>query len=117
MLIAIERSRTVSAPAFSSSPFRCTPTFPDCSWLTVKSYDLQWGQVRNTVGKYNTVQPVAKVKQTNSIFESQSIRVAAERTPFFNAPLPAGGQESQKRLQQQWAVLYTDMQRAELFGT
>jgi L-ribulose-5-phosphate 3-epimerase len=83
----------------------------------LKDYNLRWAEVRNIWGKYNTAQPVEKVKEANGIFDSNGIRVSIEGTPFFKVPLPPEGPEGQKKLDQQWAVLDAAMERAKLFGT
>jgi L-ribulose-5-phosphate 3-epimerase len=83
----------------------------------LKEYNLRWAEVRNIWGKYNTAQPVEKVKEANGIFDSNGIKVSIDGTPFFKVPLPAEGPEGQKKLDQQWAVLDAAMERAKLFGT
>jgi L-ribulose-5-phosphate 3-epimerase len=83
----------------------------------LREYNLRWAEVRNIWGKYNTAQPVEKVKEANGIFDSNGIHVSIEGTPFFKVPLPAEGPEGQKKLDQQWAVLDAAMERAKLFGT
>jgi sugar phosphate isomerase/epimerase len=83
----------------------------------LKSYNLHWAEVRNIWGKYNTAQPADKVKEANSIFDSNGIHVSIEGTPFFKVPLPADDAEGQKKLDKEWAVLDAAIERAKIFGT
>ena len=83
----------------------------------LKEYNLRWAEVRNIWGKYNTAQPVEKVKEANGIFDSNGINVSIEGTPFFKVPLPADDAEGHKKLDREWAVLDAAMERAKIFGT
>jgi sugar phosphate isomerase/epimerase len=83
----------------------------------LREYNLKWAEVRNIWGKYNTEQPVEKIKEARAIFDEHGIRVSVDGTPFFKVPLPAENAEGQKKLDQQWAVLDAAMERAKLFGT
>jgi L-ribulose-5-phosphate 3-epimerase len=86
-----------------------------CKFL--KEYNLHWAEVRNIWGKYNTAQPAEKVKEANSIFDSNGIHVSIEGTPFFKVPLPADDAEGRKKLDKEWATLDAAMERAKIFGT
>jgi sugar phosphate isomerase/epimerase len=78
--------------------------------------NLRWAEVRSIWGKYNTSQPVEKIKEARGIFDEHGIRVSIEGTPFFKVPLPAETPEGQKKLDQEWATLDSAMERAKLFG-
>ena len=83
----------------------------------LRNYNLRWAEVRNVWGKYNTEQPVEKVKEARGIFDEHGIKVSIEGTPFFKVALPAEGAEGQKRLDQQWKVFDAAVERAKVFGT
>lgn len=83
----------------------------------LKDYNLHWAEVRNIWGKYNTAQPADKVKEANGIFDSNGIHVSIEGTPFFKVPLPPDDAEGRKKLDKEWAVLDSAMERAKIFGT
>ena len=83
----------------------------------LREHNLRWAEVRNMWGKYNTEQPADKVRQARGIFDEHGIRVSIEGTPFFKVPLPAENPEGQKKLDREWAVLDSAMERAKLFGT
>jgi L-ribulose-5-phosphate 3-epimerase len=80
-------------------------------------HGLKWAEVRNIWGKYNTEQPVDKVREARSIFDEHGIKVSIEGTGFFKIPLPPETPEGQKKLDEQWALLDRCMERAKLFGT
>ena len=79
----------------------------------LKEHNLRWAEVRNLWGKYNTEQPMAKVKEAKGIFDEHGIRISVEGTGFFKVPLPA----SDAALDAQWTLLSNAMDRARLFGT
>ncbi len=79
----------------------------------LKEHGLRWGEVRNIWGKYNTAQPVAKVREAKAIFDEHGIRVSVEGTGFFKIALP----ENDAALEEQWTLLNNAMDRARLLGT
>jgi sugar phosphate isomerase/epimerase len=80
-------------------------------------HGLKWAEVRNIWGKYNTEQPIEKVREARAIFDEQGIQVSIEGTGFFKVPLPPETPEGQKKLDDQWALLDRSMERAKVFGT
>src|SRR5215472_6634250 len=80
-------------------------------------FGLKWAEVRNIWGKYNTEQPIEKVREAARIFDEHGIRVSIEGTAFFKIPLPPDTAEGQKRLDREWALLDASMERAKAFGT
>ena len=79
-------------------------------------HNLKWSEVRNIWGKYNTEQPMDKVREARSIFDEHGVHVSIEGTGFFKVPLPAETPEGQKKLDEQWALLDRSMERAKAFG-
>jgi sugar phosphate isomerase/epimerase len=83
----------------------------------LREYGLAWAEVRNIWNKYNTAQPVEKVKEARSIFDEHGINVSIEGTGFFKVPLPADTLEGRRKLDAQWALLDAAMERAAIFKT
>ncbi len=83
----------------------------------LREYELGWAEVRNIWGKYNTEQPMEKIREARGIFDQNGIKVSIDSTPFFRIPLPAESAEGQRILDEQWALLNTSMERARAFGT
>src|ERR1043166_7849121 len=52
----------------------------------LREYNLQWAEVRNIWGKYNTAQPMDKIRQARAIFAEHGIHVSIEGTGFFKVP-------------------------------
>jgi sugar phosphate isomerase/epimerase len=83
----------------------------------LSEYGLGWAEVRNIWGKYNTEQPMEKIREARGIFDQNGIKVSIEGTAFFRIPLPPESAEGQRILDEQWALLNTSMERAKAFGT
>ena len=80
-------------------------------------YNLKWAEIRNIWNKYNTEQPVEKVREARGILDEHGIKVSVEGTGFFKIPLPPETPEGQKKLDEQWALLDRSLERAKAFGT
>src|SRR3954453_4231977 len=83
----------------------------------LQGYGLGWAEVRNIWGKYNTGQPMEKVREAKAILDEHKIQVSIEGTGFFKVPLPAETPEGQKALDEQWSLLDAAMERGKAFGT
>src|SRR6266540_1666204 len=83
----------------------------------LQAHNLKWAEVRNIWGPYNTAQPIEKVREANKILDDHGIKVSVEGTGFFKIPLPADTPEGQKKLDAQWALLETAMERAKALGS
>lgn len=83
----------------------------------LREFGLGWAEVRSIWGKYNTVQPVEKIREAKAIFAEHGIRVSIEGTPFFKVPLPPDTAEGRNALEAQWKLLDAAMERAAVFGT
>src|SRR5262249_29573901 len=68
-------------------------------------HGLRWAEVRNIGGKYNTEQPIEKVREAVKILDEQGVKVSVEGTGFFKIPLPPEGPEGQAILDRQWKLL------------
>src|SRR3954454_13153291 len=79
--------------------------------------NLHWAEVRNIWGPYNTSQPMEKVREAGKILDEHGIKVSIEGTGFFKVPLPPDTPEGMKKLDAQWALLDSSMERAKAFGT
>src|SRR5579872_4785133 len=80
-------------------------------------HNLKWAEVRNVWGKYNTDQPMDKIKEARGILDEHGIKVSIEGTGFFKIPLPPETADGHKRIDQQWELLDASFERAKAFGT
>ena len=79
----------------------------------LREFGLQYAEVRNVWGKYNTAQPVEKIQELRGIFDQHRIKTSILGTGFFKVPLPASAAE----LDNQWSLLASAMERAKVLGT
>jgi L-ribulose-5-phosphate 3-epimerase len=78
---------------------------------------LKWAEVRNIWGKYNTEQPIEKVREAKAILDEHGVKVSIEGTGFFKIPLPPDGPAGQEKIERQWELLDRSFERAKIFKT
>jgi sugar phosphate isomerase/epimerase len=84
----------------------------------LREFNLGWAEVRNVWGKYNTAQPLDKIRELRAIFDQHKIRTSVLGTGFFKIPLPdTNTAEGRATLDNQWSLLDTAMERATILGT
>ena len=83
----------------------------------LKEFNLHYAEVRNVWGKYNTAQPVEKIKELRGIFDEHGIHTSILGTGFFKVALPPEGPAGQEALDKQWTLLDGAMDRAKILGT
>lgn len=83
----------------------------------LSEHQLKWAEIRNIWGKYNTGQPMEKVREARSILDERGVKVSIEGTGFFKIPLPPETPIGQRILDQQWELLDDAFERAKVFGT
>jgi L-ribulose-5-phosphate 3-epimerase len=83
----------------------------------LREFNLNYAEVRNVWGKYNTAQPLEKIKEARAIFDQNSIKISILGTGFFKVPLPAETPEGRDALDKQWTLLDGAFERAKIFGT
>lgn len=83
----------------------------------LKENGLAWAEVRSIWGKYNTSQPVDKVKEARGIFDANGIHTSILGTAFFRGQLPPEGPEGQTALDKEWKLLDDAFERAAILGT
>ncbi len=81
------------------------------------SFGLEYAEVRSIWGKYNTEQPLEKIREARKIFDEHRIRTSVLGTPFFKVPLPPETPEGNQALDKEWKVLDAGMERAKIMGT
>ena len=83
----------------------------------LREFNLNYAEVRNIWGKYNTAQPIEKIKEARAIFDRNHIQVSILGTGFFKVPLPAETPDGREALDKQWTLLDGALERAKIFGT
>jgi sugar phosphate isomerase/epimerase len=80
-------------------------------------FKLRYAEVRNIWGKYNTSQPLERVREAKGIFDKAGIRTSVLGTAFFKIPLPPDTPAGRGVLDNQWSLLASAMERAAILGT
>jgi len=83
----------------------------------LQRFGLSYAEIRNIWGKYNTVQPIDKIREAKGLLQEYGIKLSVLATPFFKIPLPADTPAGQQVLDEQWKLLDASMERAKLLGT
>ncbi|HEY3742559.1 MAG TPA: sugar phosphate isomerase/epimerase family protein [Bryobacteraceae bacterium] len=79
----------------------------------LQSFGLGYAEVRSIWGKYNTSQPLEKVKEARQILDAHKVRTSVLGTAFFRGAVPTEG----AALDAQWKLLDDAFARAEILGT
>lgn len=79
----------------------------------LRRFNLRYAEVRSIWGKYNTEQPIEKVKEARAIFDEYQIKTSILGTPVFKVPLP----KDDAALDAQYKLLDDAMARAQVLGT
>jgi sugar phosphate isomerase/epimerase len=116
---------TLGAPLFSAelSKFPLGVTTdeidddPAVASKFLNEFHLNYAEVRNVWGKYNTAQPLDKIRELRSIFDQHQIRCSVLGTGFFKIPLPENTPEGRAILDNQWSLLGGAFERAKVLGT
>jgi sugar phosphate isomerase/epimerase len=83
----------------------------------IKSYNLNWAEIKNLWGKYNTAQDTATVKKAKSLLDQYGLRVPLLCTSIFKCDLPPPGEERKNVIKTQHEVLRKAIENARIFGT
>lgn len=83
----------------------------------LREFGLEYAEVRNLWGRYNTAQPIERVREARSLLDQHGIRTSVLATGFFKIPLPPETREGQAILEEQWALLEGAIARAKILGT
>lgn len=79
----------------------------------LKDMGLGWAEVRSVWGKYNTEQPLEKIKEIRSTFDANGIKTSVLGTAFFRGQVPT----TEAALDKEWKLLDAAFDRAEILGT
>ena len=84
----------------------------------LQRFGLRYCEIRNLWRKYNTSQPLEKIRAARRMLDDAGIRLAILDTGFFKIRLPAAdSDDAAKVLQEQWDLLDRAFERADILGT
>lgn len=73
---------------------------------------LHWVEVRSVWGKYNTEQPLDRVREARAAFDAARVRTSIVDTAFFRGSIPA----TPTALDKEWRLLDAAMDRGDILG-
>ena len=56
----------------------------------LRGFGVGWAEVRSVWGRYNTDQPLDKIREARAILDSNQVRTSVVDTAFFSRPAAAG---------------------------
>jgi L-ribulose-5-phosphate 3-epimerase len=83
----------------------------------LREFGLEYAELRNIWGRYNTVQPMEKIREAKALMDEHKVKTNVLATGFFKIPLPPEGAAGEAVLEQQWALFESAVARARIFGT
>ena len=83
----------------------------DIEFLT--GFGVKNVELRTIWGKYNTAQPLEKIREARKMLDAAGMRTSVVGTAFFRGQLPADS----AALDKEWTLLGDAMDRAEILGT
>ena len=117
---ALSLSRALGMP-LSQLPLGVTTDEIDDDVMTaikfLREFKLNYAEIRNVWGKYNTEQPADKMRELRKMFDENQMKVSILGTGFFKIPLPPDTPEGRATLDNQWSLLDRAMERAKIVGT
>src|SRR5688572_7360137 len=85
-------SRGLSAVELSRFNLGVTTDEIDDDVLTaarfLREFNLRFAEIRNIWGKYNTAQPLDKIREARSLLDEHGLKTSILGTGFFKIPLP-----------------------------
>lgn len=82
-----------------------------------KEFGLEWCEIRNLWGKYNTALTLDKIREARALLDNYSVKLSILGTGFFKIPVPPDIPEGRAILDNQWSLLDGAMERAKILGT
>src|SRR6266852_1445965 len=82
----------------------------------LQAFGVRYVELRSIWGKYNTSQPLDKIREARRLLDAANMRTSVVGTAFFRGALPRETPEGNEELQKQWALLNDAMDRAEILG-
>lgn len=82
----------------------------------LQEFGVRWAEIRSIWGKYNTVQPAARVRDAGAILNAHQVKTAVLGTAFFRGALPPQTPQGHAELDQEWALLDAAIERAHILG-
>jgi L-ribulose-5-phosphate 3-epimerase len=83
----------------------------------IHQHGLGYAELRSIWGKYNTSQPLEKVREAKALLDEYQLKTSIADTAFFRGSLPPDTPEGKRVIDEQWTLLDEAMTRAKILGT
>src|SRR5881409_2790633 len=80
-------------------------------------FGLDYAELRSIWGKYNTEQPLDRIRAARTLLDKHGIKTSILSTAFFKIPLPPDSAIGRGVLDNQFSMLDGAMERAKILGT
>ena len=84
--------------------------------IFIHQHGLGYAELRSIWGKYNTSQPLEKVREAKSLLDEYQLKTSIADTAFFRGSLPPDTPEGKRVIDEQWTLLDEAMTRAKILG-
>ena len=79
-------------------------------------FGLSYAEIRSIWGKYNTSQPLEKIREARKLLDENRLRTSMLSTAFFKISLPPNTPQGRGILDNEWSLLDAAMERAQILG-
>jgi sugar phosphate isomerase/epimerase len=79
----------------------------------IHQHGLRYAELRSIWGKYNTAQPIDKIREAKALLDEYQLQTSIADTAFFRGTLLV----DDRALDEQWTLLDDAMARAKILGT
>ena len=79
----------------------------------LREFGVRYVELRSIWGKYNTAQPIDKIKEAKKLLDDAGMNVSVLGTAFFRGEIPSDG----PALDKEWTLLNDAIDRAGMLGT
>src|SRR5579872_6221753 len=83
----------------------------------LRRFGLSYAELRSIWNKYNTAQPLERIREAKALLDEYQVRTSILGTAFFKIPLPADNAEGRRVIDEQWTLLDGAMERARILST
>ncbi len=83
----------------------------------LRRFNISYAEMRSVWGKYNTEQPLDKIREARDLMKEHGVKLSMLSTPFFKIPLPADTADGRRVLDGEWKTLDAAFARARILGT
>jgi L-ribulose-5-phosphate 3-epimerase len=85
--------------------------------IFIHQHGLGYAELRSIWSKYNTAQPLEKIREAKALLDEYQLKTSIVDTTFFRGLLPPDTPEGKRVIDEQWTLLDDAAARAKILGT